>query len=165
MPRPAKAPRLYLFRSATRPPTWVIRDMSRMVRTGAAAHETEKARECLKQYLFDRDLPSEWVPDSPAHRTLRPTNIYFATCDAPDFPIKIGMAFNVRRRMVVLQVSLPYKLILLATMPGTQADEHRLHIGFYQSRLEGEWFARTPELMALISSLRPARAITAEARP
>lgn len=80
--------------------------------------------------------------------------VYFVTCDVPDFPIKIGWAVNVEKRLAGLQTSMPYKLRVLATMEGTLDNEQGFHLAFGKDRLEGEWFKRSPELLDLIRRIR-----------
>lgn len=81
--------------------------------------------------------------------------IYFVTADHPDFPIKIGfMEKKNDLRMRGLQTGCPYPLILLGTVTGTYQGERALHRQFGQHRLNGEWFQRTPELLAYIESAK-----------
>jgi hypothetical protein len=83
-----------------------------------------------------------------------PDRVYFVSCEAPDFPVKIGITSNVPVRLAALRCALPYPVILLADIPGDADVERSLHIGFAESRLEGEWFSRTPELMSYIEGLK-----------
>lgn len=69
-------------------------------------------------------------------------------------PIKIGYTsrdepWSASARLAACQTGSPLKLRLCSTMPGTQKDERRLHGRFSESRLHGEWFAPTPELVEL----------------
>ncbi|MHB1015505.1 MAG: YozE family protein [Desulfurivibrionaceae bacterium] len=71
--------------------------------------------------------------------------------------IKIGFtAGQVEKRLSSLQTAHPYKLQLLATIPGKLEYEKSLHAQFASHRLEGEWFEPHPDLLAFISLL-PAR--------
>lgn len=66
--------------------------------------------------------------------------------------IKIGLTDSVARRMSQLRSGRSDDLALLATMPGGRAEERKLHRQFATSRHRGEWFAPTPELLALIKA-------------
>ncbi len=79
--------------------------------------------------------------------------VYFIQCDNSDAFIKIGRTESRQCRMQTLQTGCPYKLILLATVPGSNTLEHQLHVRFASSHLHGEWFSPTPELLAYIASL------------
>jgi len=66
--------------------------------------------------------------------------------------IKIGFtAGQVEKRLYSLQTAHPFKLELLATLPGTLEHEKSLHERFASFRLEGEWFQPHPDLLAFIS--------------
>jgi len=69
-------------------------------------------------------------------------------------PIKIGKADDPQRRLYDLQAMNPTKLQILATVDGGQRREYELHVRFKGSRLHGEWFEPTPELLSLISDLK-----------
>lgn len=69
--------------------------------------------------------------------------------------IKIGFtADQVEKRLSSLQTAHPYKLQLLATLPGTREYEKSLHDRFSSYRLEGEWFNPHPDLLAFISVIQ-----------
>lgn len=80
--------------------------------------------------------------------------IYFITCDAPDFPVKIGTSTRLQDRVTGLRRSMPYPLLVLATFPGGTNEERRLHIMFARQRLNGEWFSRSPAIFAEIDRLK-----------
>jgi hypothetical protein len=42
---------------------------------------------------------------------------------------------------------------VLATMPGTIRTEHDLHQRFATARHKGEWFRKSPELLAFIDQI------------
>jgi uncharacterized protein YozE (UPF0346 family) len=66
--------------------------------------------------------------------------------------IKIGFTSGrVEKRLNSLQTAHPYKLQLLASIPGTLEYEKFLHERFAKFRLEGEWFQPHPDLLAFIS--------------
>lgn len=143
MPRPALGPRLWF--DSTRE-EWVIRDLNKFIRTGARGWR--KAQDMLTDYLRTYRAPA---PDAPLGLQIDGF-VYFVTADFQEFPIKIGFTRKDNgRRQRFLQVSCPYRLILLAKFAGRQGDERNLHRRFASHRLEGEWFARNDELMKLIS--------------
>ncbi|MYL97038.1 hypothetical protein GR702_04530 [Novosphingobium sp. FGD1] len=67
-------------------------------------------------------------------------------------PIKIGYSKNPASRLRELRIGSHVELNVLASRPGTLADEWALHERFSHLRLRGEWFDRAPELMAEIRS-------------
>lgn len=142
--RTALGPRLFLRQRRDGPALWYIRDGSRMQSTGLTADQSEDAQRVLNDYAGD-------IPTSVTLPQLtRPETVYFLTCEVENFPIKIGAAFDVPRRLAQLQSAMPYRAVLLGTMPGGLDRERSLHLLFRESRLEGEWFARSDDLMALI---------------
>jgi hypothetical protein len=78
--------------------------------------------------------------------------IYFARCEDMNGYIKIGRATNPRKRISDLRNGCPYEVILLATLPGGLLREKILHRRFEASRIRGEWFSPSPELMEVIAS-------------
>lgn len=146
MPRRSLGPRLYFDENRQ---NWVIRDGHRFIRTGATGWRT--AQERLNEYMKTRpvNLPP---PAEPAMGY-----VYFVTADHPDFPIKIGFTQRAdATRSKDLQTGCPYPVKVLALFPGTYSDERKLHRQFADQRLQGEWFARSDELIALIDEKRKA---------
>lgn len=72
--------------------------------------------------------------------------IYFARIPSTTGAIKIGRTNHVNNRMKALRTEL-----LLAT---DAVSEKELHAAFSQDRIGGEWFRESPDLLALIESLR-----------
>ena len=68
-------------------------------------------------------------------------------------PVKIGVASDTVTRLRTLQTACPYPLKTLAISGGGILRERAYHRRFAASRLEGEWFARTPELEDEIARL------------
>lgn len=83
--------------------------------------------------------------------------IYF-TQDSGDFSIKIGFTDKPEPdgRIRTLQTGNPSRLVALFTMPGTKADEDKLHDRFASARIHGEWFRPTPELLSFILAMKGA---------
>lgn len=66
--------------------------------------------------------------------------------------MKIGYAADPMRRLRQLQTANSNKLRLVAAVPGSLADEHRVRVRFVRFRVRGEWFRDTPELREYISA-------------
>lgn len=142
MPRKALGPRLY-FDDARQ--SYVIRHGRKFIRTGASGWRD--AHKKLAEYLDTHEPPDR--PD-----VAQPTKgfVYFITADHDEWPVKIGFTEKLNSvRISGLQTGSPRKLVMLASLPGTYQDERFLHRKFAAHRLTGEWFSRTPELMALIA--------------
>jgi hypothetical protein len=77
------------------------------------------------------------------------SNVYFVAAGSR---VKIGWSKKVAARMAQLQVGSPEPLKLLGVMPGGRLAEKRLHERFAASRLSGEWFDATPELLAFVAA-------------
>lgn len=78
--------------------------------------------------------------------------IYFAR-QGESGPIKIGHTDNVKNRFDSLQTASAEHLQLLAIIPGDRSREKSLHGLFENSRINGEWFAPTPELLGIIGAI------------
>lgn len=68
--------------------------------------------------------------------------------------VKIGYSANPKSRLKELSTGNPFKLKLLATMPGLHFTEKELHTVFERFRMEGEWFRYDGQLKACIDSFR-----------
>jgi hypothetical protein len=149
MPRPSKGARLYLQAARytadgklKEAASWVIRDGNIKRGTGFKEGEKALAEIALRDYLAGK----------PAVKTYY---IYFLTARHEGFPIKIGITETRVDRFTSLQTALPYEVEVLAMIPVTDPIfERRLHRQFSHARLKGEWFIRTPDLMAAIESIR-----------
>jgi len=71
-------------------------------------------------------------------------------------PIKIGVASDPQKRAVSISTASFMPVELLATMDGDHNVERSLHQRFKKDRLNGEWFAPTPELIEFIMTLEKA---------
>lgn len=156
MPQHQKGPRLYLRRYRDRAPTWIIRDGERQLYLGLTEDRQSEAEDQFRNYV---NGAHEGRPDSisqemaPLLRRTRPGVVYFATCDVPLYPIKIGFAVNLRERIQDLQVAMPWRLKVLGIKRGDPDTERALHRQFASLRLLGEWFARGPDLLDHIKTL------------
>lgn len=148
MSRPAKGPRLWLRperhgSDGTRAATWIILDKSNHISTRCKADERALAES--KLHLYSR---GQWPVEELQNGRLR--YIYFVTCDVPNFPIKIGSAFDVGIRLKAIQSALPWDLRTLLVIEGDDQKERELHDLFFHVSMRGEWFARDPSLMEYI---------------
>lgn len=64
--------------------------------------------------------------------------------------IKIGYSSSLTRRMKNIKHGSPFPTELLLYIDGSMADEKALHKRFAKARLNGEWFAKSSELMKFI---------------
>lgn len=149
MARKPKSPRIFLRSRKDGPSVWTIRHGYRMISTGFGEDEKDKAMSVLEDYAANLSLTPD--PEFYYQVNASPGFVYFLSCEWPDFPIKIGWASDVALRVRKLQGAMPYKITVLGMFPGTIDDERRLHIGYAEYRLEGEWFSRSDKLMALVS--------------
>lgn len=82
----------------------------------------------------------------------RARKVYFIA--AEDGPIKIGKALDPVARLRTLQTSHPVPLSILAICGGGDDREREYHMRFEAHRLQGEWFARHPDILAEIERIR-----------
>jgi hypothetical protein len=75
--------------------------------------------------------------------------VYFIQAESG--PIKIGMARSPVSRLRVLQTAHFDTLVILATVPGNEAIERRLHGMFREDHIRGEWFRASEVLMQYIA--------------
>jgi hypothetical protein len=64
--------------------------------------------------------------------------------------VKIGIAFDPKKRLASLQTSWPHDLKILGQHVGDVKVEQGYHRKFAKARLRGEWFRITPALKRLI---------------
>lgn len=79
--------------------------------------------------------------------------------------IKIGIAGDVDDRRRTLQHACGVELEVLAVLPKGEQYEKPLHMTFMPSRLHGEWFNPTAELLALIDTPERVPAFLKEMAP
>ena len=81
----------------------------------------------------------------------KPTSWVYFLRSGEAGPIKIGYTGTTpNARLSALQTGNPEPLRLIGAVPGTMADESRLHDRFASVRLQGEWFRPVPELLNFI---------------
>lgn len=75
--------------------------------------------------------------------------IYFARSGS-EGPIKIGRTQNLKKRIETLQTYSPHDIQLLGTAVGGILKEKETHRLFSNSRIRGEWFLPTKDLLQFI---------------
>lgn len=79
--------------------------------------------------------------------------IYFLR-SGPDNFIKIGYSSEPTARAVTLATGSPYEGEILATIAGSREEERGLHVRFAASRIRGEWFRPSGDLIGFIADIR-----------
>lgn len=92
-------------------------------------------------------------------RTGRSVSVYFIQRATGTGPIKIGCSASPEARRKQLGVNLKVELKILASAPGSYAEERSLHRQFSAHRITGEWFEPTDELVRLIKGVRATGAL------
>lgn len=79
--------------------------------------------------------------------------IYFIACE-PVSAVKIGFTQKtVAARLSALQTGCPAPLRVMATVPGSLAEERLMHLTFAPLHIQGEWFRLDGKLLDLVRSL------------
>lgn len=78
--------------------------------------------------------------------------------------IKIGVSWNPSRRLASLQAAHHDALELMASTPGDISSERTLHKRFSASRVSGEWFSPSPELIEFIDTIKRGATLSEEPR-
>lgn len=81
-------------------------------------------------------------------------SVYFVEAVGLDM-IKIGYALDLAKRFTAMMTSSPAALSLLGTLPGGPREEMELHERLAAHRAHGEWFHKTPEVMAVVATATP----------
>lgn len=119
------------------------------------------------QFIFDSSIEADVeIPAGPDNEPIRISELkplageplepddrgltYFIGGDVG--AIKIGRSVNLDVRLKDIQACSPIPLRVLATRPGV-ARERLYHKRFAHCRLHGEWFERTPDILAEIERL------------
>lgn len=111
-------------------------------------------RLAIESHLRDRpDLATRTAVERaviPASmRVERESHVYIV--GFADF-VKIGWSSNFPKRIREIELNLPAKLTLYATIDGDQKLEQSFHLRFAKLRLKGEWFRREGSLLAWIEA-------------
>lgn len=95
------------------------------------------------------DFLVKQYPDRKRYRPQQRGFVYFVQSEDGG-PIKIGWAQDVASRVRQLQVGQSRRLRVIDAIQCRRSYERDLHRQFAESRLFGEWFEPTPELLELI---------------
>lgn len=79
--------------------------------------------------------------------------IYFLQTQNADGYIKIGWTTSIKRRLMDGRVMNPYELVVLATIGARFWQEGGLQNKLARSRLRGEWFYPSPEVLDCIAQV------------
>jgi Meiotically up-regulated gene 113 len=161
MARPSKGPHLFLRKprltadgKVHEKARWVIVDGRKEIGTGCPANERIAAEAKLERYK------AENAGGLFVEREVK-AYVYFVSAKKDGFPVKIGITESASGRFKNLQTHLPYELEILAMAPVKHLSLERvIHGKFAAHRLRGEWFERTPSLMAFIEEVRAANDIS-----
>jgi len=82
-----------------------------------------------------------------------PTFVYFARRADGEGPVKIGCSYWPTHRLMGLMCWSPYRLDIVATVPGDENLERRFHAHFEHLWSHGEWFRPAPELTLALAEL------------
>lgn len=109
-----------------------------------------EARLEAQKAFYREKLMREWLADIEAH----PGTGYCYFIGASEGPIKIGFSRDPARRLYQLRRETPEDIRLLAKVSGGADRERYYHEVFAEHHRGGEWFERTPELLAEIAKLK-----------
>jgi hypothetical protein len=123
-----------------------------------------EARAGLREFHRINALESLTFPKTPTESCGVPGSmsnprigrIYFIRADRSRY-CKIGWTTDLSARLPKLQTGNHLPLKLLASIPGTRADEGSLHHRFARDRASGEWFALSLELREFIDEISGSR--------
>lgn len=80
--------------------------------------------------------------------------VYFIGPVSGEGPVKIGFAYSVPQRLCELQVGNPAELDIYVAILAKKKTERELHKKFAASRVRGEWFLLTGDVIEEIRRLR-----------
>lgn len=100
-------------------------------------------------------MPVPSTSGSPALDRETLSRVYFIEAAGHDL-IKIGYAIDLPKRFTALMTSSPAALTLLGVLPGGPKLETELHERLAAHRAHGEWFRKSPEVMAVVATAEPA---------
>lgn len=85
--------------------------------------------------------------------------VYFVKPIGMDGPVKIGFSYAPTQRLETLMSWSPFRLEIVATVPGDLALERNIHECFLDLLSHREWFNAHPRLTAVMEKLRAGAAI------
>lgn len=96
---------------------------------------------------------------------LHPADKVYFVGDNADGPVKIGTTqMPIDKRLHALQMGNPQKLSVLAVCAGGRALERETHNLFKDLHIRGEWYARSPKLIAYAEVLAAKQPHSGEGR-
>lgn len=90
----------------------------------------------------------DWYKPIPEYRQVKESPAAWVYFMRRERLIKIGTTYHLKQRAQTLNAA------VLAKMPGSYAEEARLHNQFKALRRVGEWFEPGPELLDFVNDLR-----------
>lgn len=96
-----------------------------------------------------KDAEQETAPHTDSCERAVTGSVYFIQARTLGL-IKIGYSSDVKKRIETLQTGCPDEIDLLRTIPGSVELERAIHGRFAASRVRGEWFTPSAELMQFI---------------
>lgn len=99
--------------------------------------------------ILHRDFPRKVYPSS---RIVRPANLY-AMRSVASGNIKIGIAADVGRRLISMRSHTWDEIELVCSVPSSRSEERDAHLLLAASRIRGEWYKPSPEVLAWVAVL------------
>jgi hypothetical protein len=99
--------------------------------------------------------PPTVLPPLPVrpYREMGAGRVYFIGAEGDIAPIKIGFTTGpAEERRKQLQTGHPHRLRIWAVLEADFQYEQKIHHRFRESRLQGEWFSRTPDLLEFMAT-------------
>lgn len=85
-----------------------------------------------------------------------PSKLYLIVVEEPAQPwqvtFKLGFSNDPEKRLKYLQTGNHRRLLLVASWPGTHADERALHARLAPYRIGGEWFCMPTEQFSVLQA-------------
>jgi hypothetical protein len=98
------------------------------------------------------------LPDSQDLRRTKREWVYFVRATEGQGLIKIGRAYQLRKRLMGLQNVVPVPIKLIGIINAPRGTEFVAHEAWGCCRTHGEWFSPTEQLLEFISALpKPAK--------
>jgi hypothetical protein len=90
------------------------------------------------------------------HQPTIDRTVYFIS-NASGTAIKIGVTTDLPKRLLSLRIANPEELSVVATLPAMWCTEQIVHRYFSTSRIRGEWFRPTEDILEFIRLLNADR--------
>lgn len=109
--------------------------------------------DCPYDQAYPRRLLEIIVKEPPPMPIIASGLVYFIRRGSSG-PIKVGFTKDLEARLSSLQTASDLPLQVLAVFPATKQAESDIHQSLAESRIRGEWFAPTMELLLEIVRVR-----------